>query len=160
MARAGPHGSRRASRSSPLGSTIQPHILESEIVILAVVVRLEVSHVRLSGIGGGAVQDHWARGILDQDALDVPDYLLALLLVELSRLRREQLVDLRIAILRVVALGIAGIIFDHISSGIVDADAGDVEPDGVFLAGELCVPARGVENVALADDIDLLELIG
>jgi len=48
--------------------------------------------------------DHRPRAVVDQDALDVPDDLLALVLVELARLGGKQLFDVGAAILRVVAL--------------------------------------------------------
>jgi hypothetical protein len=68
-------------------SLIQPHILEPQIVVLAVVVRMKILHVGLPTIAGSAVQDDRSRGVLDQKTLDVLDDLLALLLVELARLR-------------------------------------------------------------------------
>ena len=107
-----------------------------------------------------AVQDHRARGVLDQKPLDIPDDFPALFLVEFARLRRQQLVDLGIAILGIVALGVAGIVLDDVAVGIVDADAGDVQADRVILALQLGVPARRIQNVELADDVDLLELVG
>ena len=47
----------------------------------------DILHVGLPTIAGSAVQDDRPRGVLDQETLDVPDDLLALLLVELARLR-------------------------------------------------------------------------
>jgi hypothetical protein len=99
-------------------SLVQPDVLEPQIVVLAVVVWMEILHVGLPAIAGGRVQDDRARGVFDQEAFDVPDDLPAFLLVELARLGRQQLVDLGIAILRVVALGVAGIVLDQIAVGI------------------------------------------
>ena len=82
------------------------------------------------------MQDHRPCGVLDQNALDIPHDLLALVPVELARLRGQQLVDLGVAVLRVIALRVAGIVLHHIAVGVVDADTGEIEPDGVFLARE------------------------
>src|ERR1700760_3121227 len=54
-------------------SFVQPHVLEAQIVVLAVVVRREALHIRLPAIDRRAVQDHRPRGVVDQDAFDVPD---------------------------------------------------------------------------------------
>ena len=61
--------------------------------------------------------DDRARGIFDQETLDVEHDIPALVLVELARLRRQEPVDLGVAILRVVSLGIARIIFHQIAVG-------------------------------------------
>ena len=89
---------RRAPHHGERKSLIQPHILKSQIVVLAVGVRPKVLHMRLPAIAGGAVQDHRTRGVLDQHALDLPDQLRALFPVELARLRGQQLVDLGVAV--------------------------------------------------------------
>ena len=79
---------------------IQPDILEPNIVILAVVVRDVALHVRLPAVAGNAeLQEDRTRHVLGEDALDVPHDFLALLLVHLARLRGEQLLDVRVAIL-------------------------------------------------------------
>ena len=59
-----------------------------------------------------AVVDDGTRHVLGQDLLDLPDDLLALGDVALLRLLGQQLVDLWVAVLGVVAIRIAGIVFN------------------------------------------------
>src|SRR6202035_5745719 len=79
-------GSSRASRPHRL-LLIQPDILEPQAVVLAVVVRGVTPDIGLPAIDGDAGEDDRARGVVDQEALDLPDDLPALVLVELARLR-------------------------------------------------------------------------
>jgi hypothetical protein len=136
-------GTSPGMTSGALGapSLVQPDVLEAQIVVLAVVVRPVILDVGLPAIAGEAVQDDGTRGVVDQHPLDLPDDFPALLLVQLARLRRQQFVYFGIAILRIVAFRIARIVLDHIAVGVVDADAGHVEPDRVVLARELGVPS-------------------
>ena len=60
---------------------------------------------------------------LGELALDLPHQLLALAEVDLLRLGEDQLVDLRVAVLGIVALGLAGVVLDQVDVGIVDGDA-------------------------------------
>src|ERR1700756_5611257 len=78
----GVHGSRRAQERAPhhegVWLFVQPHVVEARVVILAVVVRPKILHIRLPAIAGRAPDDAWTRGILGQQPLDIPHHLLAL----------------------------------------------------------------------------------
>jgi hypothetical protein len=52
---------------------IQPNLLEAQIVVLAVVVRVEILQVRLPAIADRAEQDARTRGVIDEQTLDLPD---------------------------------------------------------------------------------------
>jgi hypothetical protein len=90
--------------------------------------------------------DARTRGVFDQQALDIPDDPGSLVFVEFTRLRGEQPVDVGVAISRIVAFRLAGIILDDIAVGIVDGNAGDVEPDGVFLFRQSRIPTRRIRT--------------
>src|SRR5277367_278342 len=111
--------------SSPWGKNlfIQPHVLEAQIVVLAVVVGVKILHIRLPAIAGRAPQNARTRGVIDQKMLDLPDQLGPLVAVQFARLRRQQLVDVGVTVLGIIALGLAGIILDDIAVGVVDRNA-------------------------------------
>ena len=80
------------------------------------------------------------RHVLLQFLVDVPHHLLALLDVGLDRLLVEQRFELLVAVVRVVALGVAAIVLVEGLVGIVDAIAGQVETDGIVVARDLGEP--------------------
>src|SRR5437764_3824463 len=120
---------------------------------------MKILHIRLPAIADREPQHAWTCGVFGEQALDLPADLGPLVTVELARLCREQLVDLGVAVLGVIALGLAGIILDDIAVGIVDGNSGNIQSDGVILLGKPCVPARRIEDIRFANDVDLLELI-
>ena len=79
--------------------------------------------------------------------------------VGLHRLLVEQLLDLLVAVVGVVALRAAGIVLVELLVGIVDAAAGQIEAERVILARDLREPVGGLDHVELAVDIDLLQLV-
>jgi len=105
------------------------------------------------------VQNDRARDIGGDLAFGLPQDLPALLGIDLARLREDQLVHLLVAVARVVAVGLAGVVLDQVHVRIVDADTGGVETDCVVLALHLGVPDGGVYDVELALDVDLLHLV-
>src|SRR5262249_20070962 len=140
--------SRAARRALPMRGTIlptavlfvQPRVLEPGVIIDAVGVGGVALDVGVPAVPRQAVLDDWPRGILDQDTLNLPNQLAPLLPIDLLRLFCQQLIDFRIAILGVIPLRLAGIIFHEVAVGVVDADAGQVEADCVILARHLGVP--------------------
>src|SRR4051812_25491168 len=84
-------------------SALQPDVFEAPVVVDAVDVQRHVLDVRPPAAGGAAVGDDRFGHLLLQLAVDLPDHLQSLLLVELARLRLEQLGHLRIAVAVVVA---------------------------------------------------------
>ena len=70
----------------------------------------EAFHVRLPAGAGADVQDDRPRHVLLQLAVDLPHQLLALLEVGLRRLLVEQLLELLVAVVGVVALRPAGVV--------------------------------------------------
>src|SRR6266851_7709174 len=92
-----------AGRRSALCSAVEPDILETPAVVDAVDVDRHALDIRLPASGGLVVEDDRAGDVLLQLAIDLPHHLQALLLVELLRLRLEQLRHLGIAVVVVVA---------------------------------------------------------
>src|SRR5262249_26097857 len=111
-------GGKRASspertRGSPRGTPAlldEPDVLEAPIVEDAVVVQDEAFDLRLPAGGSAIVGNDGARKLFGELAFDVPNELLALFLVELTRLRVDHRVHVLVAVLRVVALRLAGIV--------------------------------------------------
>ena len=61
-----------ADRGPPTPLFVQPDVLETQIVVLAVIVRDVVAHIGLPAIGGDVGDDDRSGGIVDQDALIDP----------------------------------------------------------------------------------------
>jgi hypothetical protein len=80
------------------------------------------------------VEDDRTSDVLLQLLVDLPDQLLALLDIRFLRLLVEQLLDVLVAVVGVVALGAAGIVFVERLVGIVDRVAGQVKAKVVILA--------------------------
>src|SRR5262245_743139 len=68
----------------PTTLLIQPHILEAQVVVLAVVMRPEPLDIGLPAIRRRLPDDAGTRGVLGEQTLDLPDDVPALLLVELA----------------------------------------------------------------------------
>src|SRR6185295_4227536 len=85
------HRFARATRCAASGERnrllIQPYFLEPQVVVLAVIVRLEIPDIGLPAIACRAEQHDRTRRVVDKNALDVPDDLFAFLLVQFARLR-------------------------------------------------------------------------
>jgi hypothetical protein len=75
------------------------------------------------------VEDDRPRHVLLQLLVDLPHQLLALVDVGLLRLLVEQLLDLLVAVVGVVALRAAGVVLVERLVGIVDGVAGEVEAE-------------------------------
>src|SRR5215813_14549949 len=147
-----------AAEKNQTRSTIEPHILEAEAVVDAV----DLLHIALDvGLQAGSravPQDHRPRAVGQKLAVDLPYDLAALVGVGLGRLHVEQLLDLGIAVAGIVALRLSGEVLVEVLIGIVDAVAGGIEADRIGLAADLGEPLRGLDDVDLGIDPDLLEL--
>ena len=128
---------------------VQPDVIEAPIAIDAVLVMNVALEMGVPAGPRAVVIDDRASHILRQLALDLPDDGLALVDVGLLRLLVEQLVDLRRAVLRVVGFRVAGIGTLEHRIGVVDADTGRVERDGVILLRQAIVPDGGLDHLEL-----------
>jgi hypothetical protein len=81
-----------------------------------------------------------AGHVLDELALDLPDQRPPLLDVRFARLLDDQPLDLLIAVVGVVALGLAGVVLDEIDIRVVDREPGQVEAYREVAARDLAVP--------------------
>jgi len=97
--------------------------------------------------------------LLDQHLLDLPDDLLSLGDVGFLRLCLEELLDLRVAVLRVVAVRIAGIGFGQRDVGVVDARPRQIETDRIVLSRDAAVPDGRLDDLQLGVEVDAIELI-
>src|SRR5262245_10605411 len=107
-----------------LFSLVQPYILVAVAVVGAVD---HDGHALDVGMPAGRlphVQDDRPRHVFLNLLVDLPDELLALLRIALHRLLVEQLLQLLVAIMGVIALGSAGVILVKSLIGIVDGVAG------------------------------------
>src|SRR6516162_670658 len=82
----------------------EPSILKAPAIEQAVDHDRDPVHRRRPAGPEPVVEDHRPRRILLQPAVDLPDQLLALCLVRLDRLLRVHLLELWVAIVRVIAL--------------------------------------------------------
>src|SRR6266567_6350832 len=138
---------------------VEPCLFEAPAVEDAVDHRGDPVHPRVPAGGEIVAPDDRAGGILDQLLVDLPDQLLALLLVRLYRLLLVHLFELGVAIVRVVALRAARIMLEEIGIRVVDPAAGQIAGDHEILAGDLGKPVRGLDDIELAVDIDLFQLV-
>ena len=105
------------------------------------------------------MQDHRPCDVLLQLLVDLPNKPLALLDIRFRGLLIEQLLELLVAVVGVIALRSAGVILVEILVRIIDRIAGKVEPDRIVLARDLAVPVARFHHLELAVDINVLELI-
>src|SRR5688572_25956102 len=88
--------------------SIQPDVFEAPVIVDRVDRQFDAFRLRPPAGGALAVLDHRAGAVLLQPLVDLPDQLPAGLDVGHARLLVEQLLDLRIAVVRVVAFRAAG----------------------------------------------------
>ena len=100
------------------------------------------------------MHDDRAGRVLRQDLLDLPHDPSAPGNVGFLRLLVEQPLDLRVAVLRVVAIGLAGVALRQGDVGIVEPGAGDVEGDRVVLPLDTAVPDRRFDDLQLGVEVD------
>src|SRR6185295_15611782 len=154
---------RKCDEASPTawGSAllVEPDMLKTPIIIDAVFLVHVTLEVGVPAGRGAVVVDDGPRHVLGENALDLPHQRLALFDIDFLRLLIEKLVDLSCAVLRVVGLRVAGISALQHRVGIIDADAGGVEGDGVVLFGETIVPDRGFDHLELGIEMHLVELV-
>src|SRR5258708_4638604 len=153
-----PRGRKRCS-TRRAGLFIEPRLLETPAVEDAVDLGRDPVHPRVPAGGEIVAPDDRAGGVLGQLLVDLPDQLLALFLVRLDRLLLVHLFELGVAIVRVVALRAARIVLEEIGVRVVGPAAGQIAGDHEILAGDLWKPVRGLDDVELAIDIDLLQLV-
>src|SRR5258708_36042190 len=84
-------------------SAVEPPIFHAPAIVLAVDPDRDAPQLRLPAGCGAEVVDDWPRAVLLQFLVDLPDKALALVLVVLSPLRREQLFEVPVATAGVVA---------------------------------------------------------
>src|SRR5579883_3537287 len=94
----------------PTGLSVEPDILEPIAIVGAVDHHGDAVQSGLPAGRRAAIEDDRPRHILLELLVDLPGEALALLAIALHRLRIEQLLDILVAVLRVVALGAAGVI--------------------------------------------------
>src|SRR5229473_4735833 len=111
---------RNDSGSADPDLAIEPDVLEAPAVVDAVDLDRHALDVGLPASRRPAVGDDRPGDVLLQLAIDLPHHLQALLLVELLRLRLEQLGHLGIAVVVVVAQRAAGVALEEGDIGIVD----------------------------------------
>jgi hypothetical protein len=114
---------------------VEPDIFEAPAVVYAVGHYGEPLH--LWPPGTAAVIDDRPRSILGQFSFDLPDQLLAFLLIYLNRLRGNHLIELGIAVAGHVALGTARKTLIKILVWVVDSVPKDTKANRVVLAEEL-----------------------
>src|SRR5262249_49125520 len=83
---------------------VEPRIFHAPAVVERVVVAGDALDVGLPAGGGAVVQDDRAGHVGGDLALRLPNDLPALLGIGLARLREDQLVDLLVAVARIVAI--------------------------------------------------------
>src|SRR5439155_2315267 len=116
---------------------IQPRLLETPAVKDAVDLGRDPVHPRVMAGGEVVAPDDRAGGVLGQLLVDLPDQLLALLLVRFDRLLLVHLFEFGVAIVGVVALRTARVMLEEIGVRVVDPAAGQIAGDQEVLAGEL-----------------------
>src|SRR5204863_5488244 len=115
-------------------SAVEPPIFHAPAIVLAVDHDRDTLQLRLPAGCGAEVVDDWPRAVLLQFLVDVPDKALALVLVGLCRLRREQLFEFRVAIAGVVAFRAAAVILKELLVRVIDTAARIVPPELVVVA--------------------------
>src|SRR5262245_32021091 len=105
------------------------------------------------------MRDDRPRYVLLQLLVDLPNQLLALFQIRFRRLLVELLLELLVAIVRVIALRSAAVILVEVLVRIVDRAAGEVEPHRIVLARDLAVPVARFHHFELAVDVDVLKLV-
>src|SRR5215472_9689785 len=138
---------------------IQPDVFHAKIVDDAVDHHRPALDLRLPAIGEAVEKDDRPRPVLGQLLFDLPHQLLALALVDFHRLLLELIFELGVAIAGVVTRRTAAIVLIELLVRVVDAAAGEIEPDLEILAIHLGVPKGGFDDLELAADKYLLQLI-
>ena len=120
--------------------------------------RVVGAHRRPARRGIRQREDDRPGNVLGELAFDLPDQLLASRFVGILRLPYYQFVDLGIAIAVPIEARSASV--EQIEDRVGIRPAGlQVEADGEFLAHDLRDVARGVDQLELAIEIDLLQLV-
>src|SRR5262245_59725649 len=140
-------------------SMLEPDVLEAPAVVGAVRHDRDPLHPRRPAGRPARMQDDRSRYVLLQLSVDLPNQLLALFQIRFRRLQVEQLLELLVAIVSVIALRSAAVILIEVLVRIVDRATGEVEPHRVVLARDLAVPVARFHHFELAVDVDVLELI-
>src|SRR5215510_4551194 len=138
---------------------VQPDVLHTKIVDDAVDHHRPTLHLWLPAVCEAVVEDDRPRTVLSQPSFDLPYQLLALAFVGLRRLPLEQLLELGIAIAGVVAGRPASIVLIELLIGIVDTTTGEIEANLEIFAIHLGVPEGGLDDLELAVDEHLLQLV-
>src|SRR3984893_7328542 len=154
---------RRLSSMSSSPSShlfVEPDVLHAPIVDDTVDHHRPALYRRLPAIGEAVVEDDRAGPVLCQLSFDLPHQLSTRSRVGFHRLPIEQLFELGIAIAGVVAWRTTAVVLVQLLVGIIDAAAGEIGANHVVLARDLGKPARGLDDLELAVDEHLLQLVG
>src|SRR6266446_4031656 len=106
--------------------SVEPDVLEAPAVVDAVDHRRVALHIRIPAGPGAVVPKDRPGRVLRQLALNRPNQLLALLLVEFHRLLVDHLIELRIAVAVVVALRSASEILVQGLVRVIDTIPGEI----------------------------------
>src|SRR5580700_4467960 len=140
-------------------SSVEPDLFHAPTVVDAVDHDGQVLDLRVRADAAAIEVDQRPRAVLGQPPFDLPDQLVALVLVRFHRLLVNQLVHFGVAVAVVIADTAAGIVLVEQRIRIVDISAGQVQRDRVVLAHDPGIPLRRIERFELAVDIDLLQLV-
>src|SRR5215468_12750639 len=146
---------RSARRMPPTRLLVEPDVLHAPTVGDAVDHDRQPFHIGLPAAATSIVKNDWPGAVLCQLPFDLPNELLSLFLIGLSRLLIDQPVDLRTAMTIVVQIPAATIEQVKVLVGI-GAASREVEADDIVLSHDLGEPKGAVDCVELAINIDLL----
>src|SRR5262249_30772755 len=141
----------------PFMSFVEPDVFHAPAVEDAVDHEGQPLNVRLPTRPAAAVEDDRSSIVLRQLAFDLPNQLLAVLLVCLARLLADQLLYRGITVIVPVELRTASIKQRYGLVGV--SRALEVEADAVVLAHHLRKKVGRVDRLEFAVDIDLLQLV-
>src|SRR5215472_7478736 len=142
-------------RMPPTRLLVEPDVLHAPTVGDAVDHDRQPFHIGLPAAATSIVKNDWPGTVLCQLPFDLPNDLLSLFLIGLSRLLIDQLVDLRTAMTIVVQIPAATVKQVKVLVGI-GAASREVEADDIILSHDLGEPKGAVDCVELAINIDLL----
>ncbi len=161
MSRCARNSSARKSRrrSSGLTLSIEPDVFHAPAVVDAVRRNRQPLDIGVAAIAGRRVEDHRPSAIIDHLLLDLPDQLLALLLIAFHRLLIDELIELGVAITAVVPLGATDIVLVEGLIRVIHPIADKAQRDREVPPAEPRKPLRRVDRLQLGVDIHLLQLV-
>src|SRR5579871_382342 len=137
-------------------SPIEPYLFHPPVIIDAIDLQLDPLDFRPPASRRPHVVQDRAHDVFLQLAVDLPNELSALLLVGLHRLPVDQLVQLGVAVMRVIAVGSAHVILIKILIGVVETRSDQALRHHKIAAHQLRQPACRFGQRQLGVDPDLL----